>query len=178
MRFGAARAVSPVDLPRPPALSFSIGDGDAGMKLIRTIAAWTVASGCSLAAAQTETAVFRFGARTYSAAILDESRADVERRFPELGRPPAIGDAFAYRVANGAGPAREIAAVVVATDVLECATGPEIAIHPGELRFDLLRALYLTDVLHHSPQILEDRPSSSPPAPDTFDIQEVAPAHH
>ena len=59
------------------------------MNLIRTIAAWTVASGCSLAAAQTETAVFQFGARTYSAAILDESRADVERRFPELGRPPA-----------------------------------------------------------------------------------------
>lgn len=176
MRFGAARAVSPVDLPWRPVLSFSIGDGDVGMNLIRTIAAWTVAGGCSLAAAQTEPAVFQFGARTYSAAILDESRTGVERRFPELGRPPAIGDAFAYRVANGAAPAREIAAVVVATDVLACAAGPEIAIHPGELRLDLLRALYLTDVLHHSPQILEDRPAAAPLAPTIFDIQEAAPA--
>ncbi|HPT15805.1 MAG TPA: hypothetical protein PK388_00835 [Kiritimatiellia bacterium] len=140
------------------------------MNLIRTIAAWTAAGGCSLAAAQTETAVFQFGARTYSAAILDESRADVERRFPELGRPPDVGDAFAYRVANDAGPAREIAAAVVATDVLECAAGPEIAIHPGELRLDLLRALYLTDILHHSPQILEDPRPPLPPAPD-FDPQ-------
>jgi len=148
------------------------------MNLIRTIAAWTVAGGCSLAAAQTETAVFQFGARTYSAAILDESRTDVERRFPELGRPPAIGDAFAYRVANGAAPAREIAATVVATDVLECAAGPEIAIHPGELRLDLLRALYLTDALHRAPQTPDDVfPADPPPPPDIFERPDVAPAH-
>ena len=142
------------------------------MNLIRTIAAWTVAGGCSLAAAQTEPAVFQFGTHVYPAEILDEPRADVESRFPELGRPPDVGDAFAYRVANGAGPAREIAAVVVATDVLECATGPEIAIHPGELRFDLLRALYLTDVLHRSPQVGGEPPSPlPPPISDVIEIQ-------
>lgn len=140
------------------------------MNFIRTFAAGLAACGCSFAAAQTETAGFQFGTHVYPAEILEEPRADVESRFPELGRPPAIGDAFAYRVANGAAPAREIAATVVATDVLECAAGPEIAIHPGELRLDLLRALYLTDILHHSPQILEDRPSSPSPAPD-FDPQ-------
>ena len=65
------------------------------MKLIRTIAAWTVASGCSLAAAQTETAVFQFGARTYSAAILDdpEKRAWVMSRVP-IGRLGQREDIF------------------------------------------------------------------------------------
>ena len=137
------------------------------MNLIRTIAAWTVACGCSLAAAQTEPAVFQFGTHVYPAEILDEPRADVESRFPELGRPPDVGDAFAYRVANGAGPAREIAAAVVATNVLECAAGPEIAIHPGELRLDLLRALYLTDALHRAPQTPDDVfPAEPPPSPN------------
>ena len=130
------------------------------------------------AAGQTETAQFGFGTNAYPASVLDRPRAETEAQHPELFRPPTLGDAFAYRVYRGDALAREIAGTVVSTDVLDCAAGPEIAIHPGDLRLDLLRALYLTNILHHSPQILEDRPSSSPPAPDTFDIQEVAPAHH
>ena len=130
------------------------------------------------AAGQTETAQVFFGTHAYPASILDRPRAETEAQHPELFRPPTLGDAFAYRVFRGQKLQRELSAAVIATNLLECADGPEIAIHPGELRLDLLRALYLTDILHHSPQILEDRPSSSPPAPDTFDIQEVAPAHH
>ena len=114
------------------------------------------------AAAAPETRFFAFGANTYSAGILDEPRETIAARCPELFQPPAVGDAFAYRVFRGRDLLREISATVVSTNLLECADGPEIAIHPGQLRFDLLRALYLTDALHQTPQILETAPAALP----------------
>lgn len=114
------------------------------------------------AAAPPETRFFAFGANTYSAGILDEPRKRMEARCPELFQPPAVGDAFAYRVFRGKQLQREISATVVSANLLECADGPEIAIHPAQLRLDLLRALYLTDALHQTPQIL-DAPPAAPP---------------
>ena len=132
------------------------------MRAIRTFAAGTAvwAAAWLAAAGQTETDFFAFGANTYSAGILDQSRERTESRCPELFRPPAVGDALAYRVFRGKTLQREICATVIATNLLDCADGPEIAIHPGQLRFDLLRALYLTDALHRTPQILEAPPAS------------------
>lgn len=134
------------------------------MRAIRTFAAgtavWTAA--WLAAAAQPETGLLAFGSNTYSAAILDEPRERTEIQCPELFRQPAIGDAFAYRVFRGQELQREIAAAVVASDLLDCADGPEIAIQPGQLRFDLLRALYLTDALHRSPQTIEGPPAALP----------------
>ena len=126
------------------------------------------------AAGQTETAQFGFGTNVYPASVLDRPRAETETQHPELFRPPAVGDAFAYRVCRDGAPVREIAATVVSSNVLECADGPEIALHPGDLRFDLLRALYLTDVLHRSPQIGSEPPPSLPPP--TFDAFEILPS--
>ena len=124
------------------------------------------------AAAQTETALVFFGTHAYPASILDRPRAETEAQHPELFRPPTLGDAFAYRVFRGDALAREIAGTVVSTDVLDCAAGPEIAIHPGDLRLDLLRALYLTDVLHRSPQVGGEPPSPlPPPISDVIEIQ-------
>ena len=130
------------------------------MRAIQTFAAgaaiWSVA--WLAAAGQTETGFFAFGANTYSAGILDQPRERTETRCPELFRPPAVGDTLAYRVFRGPELQREISATVVATNLLECADGPEIAIHPGDLRLDLLRALYLTDALHQTPQTIEGPP--------------------
>ena len=127
-----------------------------------------------VAVGQTETGLFAFGANTYSAGILDEPRERTEARCPELIRPPAVGDAFAYRVFRGQELRREIAATVVASNLLDCADGPEIAIHPGQLRLDLLRALYLTDALHQTPQTCsEERPSLPPPQY----VPKISPAH-
>ena len=128
----------------------------------------------SSAAGQTETAQVFFGANAYPAAVLDRPRAESEAKHPELFRPPSVGDTFAYRVFRGDALAREIAGTVVSTDVLDCAAGPEIAIHPGDLRLDLLRALYLTDVLHRSPQVGGEPPSPLPPP--SFDAIEILPA--
>ena len=126
------------------------------------------------AAGQTETAQVFFGTHAYPASILDRPRAETEAQHPELFRPPTLGDAFAYRVFRGDALAREIAGTVVATNVLDCAAGPEIAIHPGDLRLDLLRALYLTDILHRSPQVGGEPPSPLPPP--SFDAIEILPA--
>ena len=126
----------------------------------------------SSAAGQTETAQVFFGTHAYPAAVLDQPRAETEAQHPELIRPPTLGDAFAYRVFRGDALAREIAGTVVSTNVLDCAAGPEIAIHPGDLRLDLLRALYLTDVLHRSPQTLDEGPPLNPLPPPTFEIRE------
>ena len=126
------------------------------------------------AAGQTETAQVFFGANAYPAAVLDRPRAETETQHPELFRPPAVGDAFAYRVCRDGAPVREIAATVVSSNVLECADGPEIALHPGDLRLDLLRALYLTDILHRSPQFGSEPPPSFPPP--TFDAFEILPS--
>lgn len=140
------------------------------MRAIRTFAAgtavWTAA--LLVAAAPPETGLFAFGANTYSAGILDEPRERTETRCPELFRPPAVGDAFAYRVFRGKKLQREISATVVATNLLDCADGPEIAIHPGQLRFDLLRALYLTDALHQTPQTIDAPPVAPPVAPPLY----------
>ena len=130
----------------------------------------------SSAAGQTETAQVFFGTHAYPAAVLDQPRAETEAQHPELFRPPTLGDAFAYRVFRGDALAREIAGTVVATNVLDCADGPEIAIHPGDLRLDLLRALYLTDVLHRSPQILEEGPPLQTLPPSTFEVLDILPA--
>ncbi|NCC94152.1 MAG: hypothetical protein EOM10_12860 [Opitutae bacterium] len=131
------------------------------MRALRTFATgtavWTAA--WLAAAAPPETGFFAFGANTYSAGILDLSREPTEARCPELFQPPAVGDAFAYRVFRGKELRREMTATVVSPHLLECADGPEIAIHPGQLRLDLLRALYLTDALHQTPQILEGPPA-------------------
>ena len=126
------------------------------------------------AAAQTETAQVFFGTHAYPASILDRPRAETEAQHPELFRPPTLGDAFAYRVFRGDALAREIAGTVVSADVLACADGPEIAIHPGDLRLDLLRDIYLTDVLHRSPQVGGEPPSPLPPP--SFDAIEILPA--
>ena len=143
------------------------------MRTLRTFAAgtavWTAVS--LVAVGQTETGLFAFGANMYSAGILDQPRERTEARCPELFRPPAVGDAFAYRVFRGPELQRGISAAVVATNLLDCADGPEIAIHPGELRLDLLRALYLTDVLHRSPQTLDEEPPLEPFLPPIFEIQ-------
>lgn len=146
------------------------------MRTLRTFAAgtavWTAA--WLVAAGQTETGLFAFGANTYSAGILDQPRERTEARCPELFRPPAIGDAFAYRVFQSKKLQRVLSATVASPDRLDCADGPEIAIHPGQLRIDLLRSLYLTDALHQTPQTgSEERPSLPPPqyAP------EISPAH-
>ena len=130
----------------------------------------------SSAAGQTETAQFGFGTNTYPASILDRPRVETEAKHPELFRPPAVGDAFAYRVFRGGVLLREIAGTVVSSNVLECADGPEIALHPGDLRLDLLRALYLTDVLHRSPQILDEGPPLKNPPPASIEILEIRPA--
>ena len=114
------------------------------------------------AAGQPESSFFVFGSNVCYAGILDEPRETIAARCPELFRPPAVGDAFAYRVFRGRDLLREISATVVSTNLLDCADGPEIAIHPGQLRLDLLRALYLTDALHQTPQIL-DAPPAAPP---------------
>ena len=126
----------------------------------------------STAAGQTETAQFLFGTNAYPASVLDRPRAETEAKHPELFRPPSVGDAFAYRVLRGDALEREIAGTVVSSTVLDCAEGPEIAIHPGDLRLDLLRALYLTDILHRTPQILDEEPPSEPYLPPTFEIQQ------
>ena len=130
----------------------------------------------SSAAGQTETAQVFFGTHAYPAAILESPRAEMEAKHPELFRPPTLGDAFAYRVFRGDALAREIAGTVVSTNVLDCAAGPEIAIHPGDLRLDLLRDLYLTDVLHRSPQILEEGPPLQTLPPSTFEVLDILPA--
>ena len=114
------------------------------------------------AAGQPESSFFVFGSNVCYAGILDEPRETIAARCPELFQPPAVGDAFAYRVFRGRDLLREISATVVSTNLLDCADGPEIAIHPGQLRLDLLRALYLTDALHQTPQIL-DAPPAAPP---------------
>ena len=135
------------------------------MRAIRTFAAGTAvwaAAGLAAAAGPPETSFFAFGANTYSVGILDEPRETIAAKCPELFRPPAVGDAFAYRVFRGQKLQRELSAAVIATNLLECADGPEIAIHPGQLRFDLLRALYLTDALHQTPQILDATPAAPP----------------
>ena len=116
----------------------------------------------SAAAGQTETGLFAFGDSTYPADVLDQPREQAKARCPELFRPPAVGDALAYRVFRGPELQREISAAVVATNRLDCVDGPEIAIHPGQLRFDLLRALYLTDALHRTPQTIEGPPATLP----------------
>ena len=135
------------------------------MRAIRTFAAgtavWTVAW-LSAVAGPPETGQFAFGSNTYSAGILDDPRERTEAQHPELFRLPAIGDAFAYRVFHGPELQRGISAAVVATNLLDCADGPEIAIQPGQLRFDLLRALYLTDALHQTPQTIEAPPAALP----------------
>ena len=114
------------------------------------------------AAGQPESSFFVFGSNVCYAGILDEPRETIAARCPELFRPPAVGDAFAYRVFRGRDLLREISATVVSTNLLDCADGPEIAIHPGQLRLDLLRALYLTDALHQTPQILDATPAAPP----------------
>ena len=114
------------------------------------------------AAGQPESSFFVVGSYVCYAGFLDEPRETIAARCPELFQPPAVGDAFAYRVFRGRDLLREISATVVSTNLLECADGPEIAIHPGQLRFDLLRALYLTDALHQTPQILETAPAALP----------------
>lgn len=144
------------------------------MNVIRHIA---VAAGFGLAllsaaAGQPETAHFLFGTNAYPGDLLDRPRPEAEARFPELFRPPAAGDAFAYRVLPAGARAREIAGSVVSSNLLACADGPDIALHPGDLRLDLLRALYLTDVLHRSPQLLDGKPPSAPALPPTFEIPE------
>ena len=126
----------------------------------------------STAAGQTETAQVSFGTHAYPAAILDQPRAETEAKHPELFRPPSVGDAFAYRVFRGDALLREIAGTVVSSNVLDCAAGPEIAIHPGDLRRDLLRDLYLTDVLHRSPQTLDEGPPLKTLPPPTFELRE------
>ena len=133
------------------------------MRAIRTFAAGTAVWAAALLnvdAGQPETGFFAFGANAYAAGILDEPRENAEAQFPELFRPPAVGDAFAYRVFRGEELRREISATVVSTDLLDCADGPEIAIRPGDLRLDLLRALYLTDALHQTPQTLDAPPAA------------------
>ena len=130
----------------------------------------------SSAAGQTETAQFFFGAKVYPASVLDRPRAETEAQHPELFRPPAVGDAFAYRVFRGDVLLREIAGTVVSPTILECAEGPEISLH-DDLRLDLLRALYLTDILHRSPQTLDEGPPLNPLPPPTFDVLEILPAH-
>ena len=135
------------------------------MRAIRTFAAGTAvwAAAWLASASPPETGLFAFGANVYSAGILDEPRATIAAKCPELLRPPAVGDALAYRVFRGKDLQREISAAVAATDLLDCADGPEIAIHPGQLRLDLLRALYLTDALHQTPQTIEGPPAAPPP---------------
>ena len=139
------------------------------MHFIRTFAAGTavwIAAGLA-AAGQAETGLFAFGSATYPAGILDAPREQAEVRFPELFRPPAVGDALAYRVFRAATLQRELLAAVVSSNVLDCADGPEIAIHPGQRRLDLLRSLYLTDALHRAPQI-HDEPPPAPSLPPTI----------
>ena len=134
------------------------------MRAIRIFAAGTAVWTAALlaAAGQPETGFFAFGANTYSAEILDMPRSRAEARCPELFRPPAGGDHLAYRVFRGKDLQREISATVVSTHLLECDDGPEIAIHPGDLRLDLLRALYLTDALHRTPQTIDAPPAARP----------------
>ena len=114
------------------------------------------------AAGQPESSFFVFGSNVCYAGILDEPHQTIADKCPELFRPPAVGDAFAYRVFRGRDLLREISATVVSTNLFECADGPEIAIHPGQLRFDLLRALYLTDALHQTPQTIDAPPVARP----------------
>ena len=132
-----------------------------GIRHIANAAAFGLAL-LSAAAGQTETGLFAFGDSTYPADVLDQPREQAKARCPELFRPPAVGDALAYRVFRGQDLQREISATVVAPNRLDCADGPEIAIHPGQLRFDLLRALYLTDALHRTPQTIEGPPAALP----------------
>ncbi len=128
------------------------------------------------AAGQPESSFFVFGSNVCYAGILDEPRETIAARCPELFQPPAVGDAFAYRVFRGRDLLREISATVVSTNLLDCADGPEIAIHPGQLRLDLLRALYLTDALHRAPQTLDEGPPLETLPPPTFDALEILPA--
>ena len=128
------------------------------------------------AAAPPETRFFAFGANTYSAGILDEPPERAAARCPVLFQPPAVADAFAYRLFRRRGVRSEISATVVSTNLLECDDGPEIAIHPGQLRLDLLRALYLTDALHRAPQTLDEGPPLETLPPPTFDALEILPA--
>jgi hypothetical protein len=131
----------------------------------------------STAPGQTESAQFFFGTNADPASVLDRPRLETEAQHPELFHPPNVGDACACRAFRGEELAREIAGTVVSATVLECADGPEIALHPGDLRLDLLRALYLTDVLHRSPQTLDEEPPSEPFLPPTFEVPECAPTN-
>lgn len=136
---------------------------------------WILAALTASACGQTETFRFFFGTNAYPAAILDRPRLETEADHPELFLPPAIGDSFACRVYRDRALARELAGTVVSPTVLACANGPEIAVY-DDLRIDLLRALYMTDVLHRSPQTLEEGPPWPPLPPPTFDVLEIRPA--
>ena len=142
----------------------------SGIGTIAVLGWWTLAIMAACAENPNETALFFFGPNEYSAAILDMPRTSLASKCPELFQPPAIGDSIAFRVFRRGAPVREIAATVVASDLLECADGPEIAIHPGQLRLDLLRALYLTDALHRTPQTGGEAPPVPPIPQPTIHI--------
>ena len=136
------------------------------MRGIRPLAilGWTLATGAAIAPAQSPSAWFVFGANTYPLDILDVPRPQAEAEHPELFLPPAIGDAFTLRVRDGSLPVRELTGTVISSNILECLDGPDIFIH-DDIRLDLLRDLFMTDLLHHAPQTGGDEPPSPPHAP-------------
>lgn len=146
-----------------------------GIKRIMALG-WILSAWTAAAESPAETYRFFFGTNVYPAGILNAPRASIESDHPELFRPPAVGDAFAFRVYQGTALVRELVATVVSPAILECANGPEIAIH-DDLRLDLLNDLYMTDVLHQSPQTLDEGPPLDPLPPPTFKVLEIRPAH-
>ena len=144
-----------------------------GIRQLTTLG-WIWAAVAVSAAGPDESSQFFFGAKAYPADILDAPRPRIDSEYPELLRPPAIGETFTFRICRGTNPVREIAGTVVSSNVLECADGPEISLH-DDLRLDLLRALYLTDILHRSPQIIDAETPVNPRPPPFIEILEPRP---
>lgn len=117
-----------------------------------------------------ETATFFHGPAAYPAEVTQWPRTRIESVHPELLRAPSIGDGFAFRVCRGTNRVREITGTIAAADILECDEGPEIHIRDQSV-VDVFHALYMTDILHQSPQIEDDfTPERLDPGPQQMKI--------
>ena len=116
-----------------------------------TVAIMIIAATLCLAADQKETSTLFYGTTGYPTEVINWPRARIESAHPELLKHPLIGDMLAFRAYSGTNLLREIRGTVVSAEILACKEGPEINIAGGVI-VDLFNSLYLTDILHQSPQ--------------------------
>ena len=112
------------------------------MNMIRHIIGAILLFSTSLcpAAEPQETVTLLYGATTYSAEVADMPESRIKSDYPELLRPPSIGDKLTYRVDSGTNQLRRLIGMVVASNKLVCIDGPEIRVDGGTI-FDLLYAI-------------------------------------